>query len=124
MSRLRGLGPYVFAVAGVVAGVTVLPQVPHHAPDTAVAAGPGSDCHAEVVAEDGTPPPGAQRLDPQKLCEALGQAEQTADCLGDWVPPERINARQFCIEVHRRGCGDPREDCTWFPDDKTYYYHH
>lgn len=37
-----------------------------------------SDCHATVIATDGTPPPGTPQLDPQKLCEALKRAEQEA----------------------------------------------
>lgn len=37
-----------------------------------------SDCQAQVIATDGTPPPGTPQLDPQKLCDALKRAEQEA----------------------------------------------
>jgi hypothetical protein len=36
------------------------------------------DCQVSVIAEEGTPPPGTPRLDPQKLCDALKRAEQEA----------------------------------------------
>jgi len=129
MSRLvDGIKPYVIGTVAIVAGVTVLPQVSHRVPDAPAAvfsvADPGSDCRAEVVAEDGTPPPGTPRLDPQKLCDALDQAEKDAACVGDWNPPDPVNARAFCVELHRRGCGDPTRDCAAIPADQTYYTHH
>ena len=111
--------------AALLAGATaVLPHVPLHSPES-VASAP-SDCQATVVATDGTPPPGTPTLDPSKLCDALTDAEATADCLGDWQPPnaDRVNAREFCVEVQRRGCGTPGRDCNAIPADQTYYHHH
>jgi hypothetical protein len=54
------------------------------------------------------------------------QAEQEAACLGDWHPPgdDRVNARQMCLELQRRGCGSPQQDCDRIPADQTYYTHH
>ena len=86
----------------------------------------GGDCHAEVVDTDGAPPPGTPRLDPGKLCDALETATQEAACMGGWTPPDptQVNAREMCLEVKRRGCGDPNRDCQAIPADQTYYTHH
>jgi hypothetical protein len=86
---------------------------------------PGNDCQATLIDSDGTPPPGTPTIDPQRLCNALEQAENEAACLDDWQPPnaDRVNAREFCLEVHRRGCGDPQQDCDRIPSDQTYYHH-
>jgi hypothetical protein len=95
----------------------------HHQP---IPPHPGSDCTAQVIDDDGQPPPGISAPDPAEMCGALRQAEQDADCLGDWQPPDsdRVNARQFCLELQHRGCGDPHRDCAQIPDDQTYYTHH
>ena len=115
----------VVAVALLVGAAAVLPHVPLHAPESA-ASSSGSDCQATVIATDGTPPPGTPTLDPQRLCNALQDAEATADCMGDYQPPnpDRVNAREFCVEVQRRGCGTPGQDCDEIPADQTYYHHH
>ena len=83
-------------------------------------------CQATVVATEGSPPPGTPTLDPQRLCDALGQAQATADCMADWQPPNpaRVNVRELCVETQRRGCGTPGQDCNTIPVDQEYYYHH
>jgi len=85
-----------------------------------------NDCHAEVVATDGTPPPGTPTIDPARLCGALEQAENEAACMGDWQPPDpdRVNARELCLEIQRHGCGDPARRCDDVPSEQEYYTHH
>lgn len=83
-----------------------------------------TDCQATVVAEDGTPPQDVKPLTPDQACNALDQAEKDAACMGDYNPPPTVNARQFCIELHNRGCGDSQRDCNLIPTDQTYYTHH
>ena len=83
-----------------------------------------TNCQATVVAEDGAPPPGTSQPDPQKLCNALDQAEKDAACMGDYNPPPTVNARQLCIEIHNRGCGDSQQYCNKITADQTYYMHH
>jgi hypothetical protein len=75
--------------------------------------------HAAVATEEGTP-----QIDPQVLADAADQTEKDAACMGDYNPPSPVNARDLCLEMHRRGCGDPRRDCTLIPADQTYYTHH
>lgn len=113
-------------VLGAVVLVMVVGSTGHipGVPATDSNASVGNDCQATIVATDGTPPPGAPQLDPQKLCDALGQAEKDVACVGDWSPPDPINARQFCIELHQRDCGDPQQNCNSIPADQTYYTHH
>jgi len=105
------------------AGVVLLAVVGStgHIPG-APAAEPG--CQARVVASEGAPPPGTPTLDPQKLCDALDQAVKTAECMGDQPDADRVNARELCLEVQRRGCGNAGRDCTLIPADQTYYTRH
>lgn len=109
---------------GAVATSQHIPGAPPHGSVPAVSSSSDGDCHTRVLATDGVPPPGAPRLDPQKLCGALDQAEKDAACVGDWDPPTPISAREFCIELHQRGCGDPTQNCATIPADQTYYTHH
>lgn len=85
----------------------------------------GNDCQATLIDSDGTPPPGTPTINPGRLCNALQQAEDEAACLGGWQPPnaDRVNTRELCLEIHRRGCGDPQQDCNDISADQTYYHH-
>lgn len=85
----------------------------------------GNDCQTTLIDSDGAPPPGTPTIDPGRLCNALKQAEDEAACLASWQPPDadRVNARELCLEIHRRGCGDPQQDCDDIPIDQTYYTH-
>lgn len=63
---------------GHVPGSAAPPDVMGHVPGSAAAPPDSGDCQVNVIAEEGTPPPGTPRLDPQKLCDALKRAEQEA----------------------------------------------
>lgn len=113
---------WVVGSTGHIPGTPVTPPAATAPQGTTEPADPG--CQATQVASDGTPPPGTPRLDPQKLCDALDHAEHEAACMGDYQPPDPVNARQFCLDVQHRGCGDPARDCGQIPADQTYYTHH
>jgi hypothetical protein len=55
---------------------------------------------------------------------APATSSQPEGCQVSGVASERISARQFCIELKARGCGNPQRDCDRIPADQTYYYRH
>lgn len=114
---------WVVGSTGHVPGTPVTPPAATAPQDTTDPADPG--CHAEVIATDGTPPPGTPHLDPAKACDALEQAEKEADCMGGDMPTgDVVNARQLCLAVQRKGCGNQGRDCNTVPEDQAYYTHH
>lgn len=114
-------GKWIVGAAGVVL-ICVVGST-QHVPGAPAQAQP-VDCQAQVVATDGTPPPGVPRLDPQALCDAADQAVKTAECMGDQPDADRVNARELCLEIQRRGCGNDGRDCGRIPADQTYFTRH
>jgi hypothetical protein len=112
-------------VAYAIGAITLLAVVgtSGHVPGAPAAGSSPTDCQATTIATEGEPPATTPQFSPQQLCNALEQAEEDAACMGDWTPPDRIEARQFCIELHRRGCGNPQRDCDRIPADQVYYHH-
>lgn len=97
------------------------PIPPSHLSDNPWATPPAddaSDCDVEGATDQRSLELG------RRMCGAMASAEAQAACLGDWQPPDPVNARQFCLEVQRRGCGDPGRDCMQIPADQTYYTRH